>query len=208
MKDDFLKRYTNVPGLIYLLTHSAITLLDPNSWNDKNDSYYLSVYKSEKSLKTVLALCFTQTSERYHHWSVFAGGSSGVCITFKRDELIMAVDRVSGASYKSLKYLTLDAMRRKDIPLERLPFIKRYGFKDECEFRIVYESTRSSLLTKDIQIPLSSLEKIRFSPWIPKALATSMKKAISTINGCENLEISRSTLVDNAEWKEFANNAA
>ena len=163
---------------------------------------------SEKSLKTVLALCFTQTSERYHHWSVFAGGSSGVCITFKRGELIEAVDRVSGASYKSLKYLTLKAMRRKDIPLEKLPFIKRYGFKDECEFRIIYESTKSSLLTKNIQIPLPSIEKIRFSPWMPKALATSMKKTISTINGCENLEISRSTLVDNAEWKEFANNAA
>ena len=98
-------------------------------------------------------------------------------------------------------------MRRKDIPLEKLPFIKRYGFKDECEFRIIYESTKSSLLTKNIQIPLSSIEKITFSPWIPKALATSMKKTISTISGCENLEISRSTLVDNAEWKEFANNA-
>lgn len=208
MKDDFLKRYTNVPALIYLLTHSAITLLDPKSWDDKNDSYYLSIYKSEKSLKTVLAICFTQTSERYHHWSVFAGGSSGVCITFKRNELIKAVDRVSGASYESLTYLTLKAMRRKDIPPEKLPFIKRHGFKDECEFRIIYESEKASLLIKDIKIPLSSIEKITFSPWIPKALATAMEKTIRTINGCEKLEIIRSTLVDNAEWKEFANNAA
>jgi hypothetical protein len=206
VKDELLKRYTNVPALIYLLTRRVITLLDPESWDDKNDSYYLSVYKSQKSLKTILALCFTQTSERYHHWSVFAGGSSGICITFKRNELIEAVDQVSGTSYGSLEYLKLKAMRKGPIPLEKLPFIKRYGFKDEWEFRIIYESENLSSPTKDIGIPLSSIEKITFSPWIPETLAGPMKNIIHTINGCEKLKIIRSTLVNNAQWKEFANN--
>jgi len=88
MNEDYLKRFTDIPALIYLLKQRAITILDPISWDDTNDSYYLTVYKEKKSLKTLLALCFTETSETYHHWRVFAGGSSGVCITFKREELL------------------------------------------------------------------------------------------------------------------------
>jgi hypothetical protein len=44
-------------------------------------------------LKTVLALCFTQATEHYHHWHVFAGGSSGVCIGFDRDALLKAAHK-------------------------------------------------------------------------------------------------------------------
>jgi hypothetical protein len=58
----FLRRYTN------LLKEQKITLLDPESWEDKNDSHFMSLYRKKKSLKSVLALCFTQASETFHHW--------------------------------------------------------------------------------------------------------------------------------------------
>ena len=32
----------------------------------------------------VLALCFTESDERYHYWRVFAPSANGVCIRFNR----------------------------------------------------------------------------------------------------------------------------
>jgi hypothetical protein len=77
----FLRRYCDLTALIYLLTERAITLLDPVSWDDSNDSHYAALYKEKKELEAVLALCFTETDERYHYWRVSASGASGVCIT-------------------------------------------------------------------------------------------------------------------------------
>jgi len=37
----YLRRYTNIPALLYLLRERKITLLDPASWDDKNDFYFL-----------------------------------------------------------------------------------------------------------------------------------------------------------------------
>jgi hypothetical protein len=73
------------------LKEKKITLLDPRSWDDSNDSYYLKLYQEKKGLQSVLALCFTRASETYHHWRIFADGSSGVCISFRRDKLLDAV---------------------------------------------------------------------------------------------------------------------
>jgi hypothetical protein len=86
--NDILRRYTSLPALIYLLSNRAITLLDPSSWDDSNDSHFLALYRDKKRLNCVLAICFTQVSERYHHWRVFGDGSSGICIQFVRSKLL------------------------------------------------------------------------------------------------------------------------
>ncbi len=53
MSGKYLRRYTDIPALIYLLSERKITLLDPQSWDDSNDSYYLSLYREKKNLKSV-----------------------------------------------------------------------------------------------------------------------------------------------------------
>ena len=204
MSENHLKRFTNLPALIYLLTHRSITLLDPKSWDDTNDSHYLSVYKEEKSLKTVLALCFTEASETYHHWRVFADGASGICITFNRDKLLQVLRGKSGIRFGLVNYLTLTEMRKERNTKDLLPFIKRHGFQDEREFRIIYEDKKVAIPTRDIQIPLSRIERITLSPWLPKALDESVKNTIRSIKGCEKIKIARSTLVGNSEWKKLA----
>jgi hypothetical protein len=45
MSGDYLRRYTDLTALIYLLRKRKLTLLDPSSWDDSNDSYYLTLYK-------------------------------------------------------------------------------------------------------------------------------------------------------------------
>jgi len=62
----------------------VVGLLNPVSWDDANDSHFLNVYKQAKNLTCLNALCFSEADETYHHWRVFAGGSGGIRITFKR----------------------------------------------------------------------------------------------------------------------------
>jgi len=81
------RRYTNIPALLYLRKERKITLLNPASWNDKNGSYFLLLYREKKHLQSVLALCFTPAFETYHHLRLFAEGSSGVCISFNQEKL-------------------------------------------------------------------------------------------------------------------------
>lgn len=207
MSNAYLRRYTDMPALLYLLNERKITLLDPESWDDSNDSHYLALYREKMNLKSVLVLCFTQANETYHHWRVFANGSSGVCIRFKRAELLEIVKKQPSIRTGTVKYRTLPEMRKKTLVSRELPFLKRYAFEQEDEFRIVYESKKEKNPTLDITIPLSCIERITLSPWVPRALSRHIKRTLKSIKGCSYLEISRSTLIGNEEWKKLGESA-
>ena len=74
MKPKFLNRYTTLPILLDMLWRKQITLLSPQSWEDRNDAYYLDRYQAERKLAAVLTLCFSAKSETFHHWRVFSHG--------------------------------------------------------------------------------------------------------------------------------------
>ena len=78
------RRYTNLAAVVHLLQAKAITLLNPATWDDTNDAYFMAEYKRLKQAKTVLALCFAETAETYHHWRVFSHGADGVCLEFNK----------------------------------------------------------------------------------------------------------------------------
>lgn len=200
-----LRRYTDLPALVYLLENKAITLLDPIFWDDKNDIYYLEQYKNRKLSKGVLALCFTEASETYHHWKVFAGGgASGVCIVFYKDKLLDAISHKSTVLHRQVVYKTMKEMREEPFDTEDLPFLKRYGFQDEQEFRIIHELPKTSKTSVDIPIPLSCIERVVINPWIHQSLSDSVKRLIRGISGCNKLKLTRSTLTNNAQWKSYA----
>jgi hypothetical protein len=88
-----------------------------------------------------------------------------------------------------------------------LPFLKRFPYGDEREFRAIYETKETKIQTLEIAIPLSCIERITLSPWIPATLAAHLKRTIRDIDGCENLEVVRSTLISNEEWKNLGDEA-
>lgn len=207
MSETYLRRYTNIPALIYLLSERKLTLLDPQSWDDSNDSHYLALYREKKNLASVLALCFTAAAETYHHWRVFADGSSGVCVRFKRSEMLRVVKKQAGLRTGIVRYLTLDEIREKRLAIRELPFLKRWAFENESEFRMMYESKTKSIAKLDIEIPLSCIDRITLSPWIDPALSSYVKQMLKSIKGCGSLEIVRSTLIGNREWKTLGASA-
>ncbi|HEX4409929.1 MAG TPA: hypothetical protein VH206_14245 [Xanthobacteraceae bacterium] len=205
MAQDFLHRYTNLPALIYLLKERKITLLDPQSWDDKNDSYFLQLYKEKKNLKTVLALCFTQQGETYQHWHIFAPGSSGIRVEFRREPLLKALKKKAGIRDGRVDYLTLNGIDKTPIALEKLPFLKRHAFKPEDEYRLTFESKTTKMPSLNIPIPLTCIRRITLSPWMPPVLDAHVKDVIKTL--APRAKIYRSTLISNDRWKKAGEGA-
>ena len=107
-----LRRYTNLASAIHMLDRKVITLLSPAYWDDRNDAYVLN--KERSTAKSVLALCFAETFETYHHWRVFASGRDGVCIEFDKQKLLTRSGRTTGSTRgpsRTGKFPKLDAAR-------------------------------------------------------------------------------------------------
>jgi len=164
-ENNFLNRFTTLPILLDILTKRCITLLETSHWEDKNDTYYLEKYKKNSELETLLALCFTSEHEQFHHWKVFANGVSGVCIEFNAEKLLSHVEKIDGTSFKSVSYRPIKLNQNPS--LGGWPFLKRQVFKDEKEFRIIYENKKVKMTALPITIDLECIKKITLSPWMP-----------------------------------------
>lgn len=199
----YIRRYTELPYLLFMLEHKQLTLLSPSTWDDRNDVYYIEEYRKHKKLESILALCLTEKSMTYHHWRVFSYGSSGVCIKFHREKFIKWAEENQlgprAVQYKSIK-------KAKDSPLNKadLPYIKRHAFKDEGEFRLIYGSNKS-ITFKHFSIDLSCIYEIVVNPWLKPIVYVSVENAIHRIIHPENdsIKIRQTTLLDNPSWKNF-----
>jgi hypothetical protein len=202
MVNSYLRRYTDISSLISILCNREITLLNPSNWDDKNDSRFLALYKRNKHLKSVLALCFTEADDTYHHWGPASGNSSRVCIRFDTSLLLEAVRKQPDVRTGRVLYRTIKEMLKlKDnLKTEDLPFFKRSPYQDEREFRIIHESSTEELDSLPIPIPLKCITRITLSPWLPVALYPSLKSVLRGINEDTKLKIYRSTLTSNEDW--------
>lgn len=203
----YLRRYTDLPALLHMLSTKQITLLDPKTWDDRNDSFFMTLYKEQKGLRSILALCFTQAPETYHHWRVFSSGSAGVCIIFDRHAILDALQRKPDVRVETVDYLTMDKAKKRRFAIDELPFLKRYGFKPEHEFRVIYESVNQEIPALDVPFQLDCIRSISLSPWMNSNLSKSTISAIRAIDGCAKLRVSRSTLISNEQWMSFGKNA-
>jgi hypothetical protein len=203
-----LSRYTDLPSLISILRTQSLTLLSPSSWDDKNDSHFMSLYKERRRLSCLAALCFSRATETYHHWRVFAGHSSGVCVQFHTDALLESLSKYEGLLAKPVSYRTLPALRKHPPRIGQLPFVKRAGFKDEKEFRLVFQSFADLDGPVSFEIPLRTIDRIVLSPWLNKALRDHLTHVLKAIPGCNGISIVRSTLVANDEWRAIGDGAA
>ncbi len=191
-----------------MLRSRTITLLNPGTWDDRNDAYFMAEYKRVKDLKTLLALCFADVQETYHHWRVFSHGGDGVRIEFDRHRLLKFFTSNRAVISRSVQYKTIKELGKDTfLDVDDLPFLKRDPFRDEAEFRIIYANKREAMEHKDFKIDLDCVRRITLSPWMVKSLAQSLRSTLLEIKGCKGLEIYRSTLVDNEKWQSLASNA-
>lgn len=206
MTDDFLRRYTSLPILLDILNKKCLTLLDPGNWEDKNDSYFIECYKKKSNLVSVLALCFAETTEKYHHWKIYSGDKNGVCIVFKKEQLLNYFEDIPGIRKGLVGYYKIKQLEKYHLNIDQLPFIKRYAFRDEQEFRIIYQDNIDEIQTVDIEIDVDCISKIIFNPWLPKTIFYSVRKIIQNIDGCSKIKVIRSALIESETWKNIVEN--
>lgn len=193
-------RYTNIPSLIHMLKNRQLTLLNPMTWDDKNDSSFVTLYKEKCQLASVLALCFTRSSETYHHWSIFAPSSSGVRITFDESHIRQSVNGIPGLQLTDVNYVKIADIRKTQLSREKLPFLKRYPYKHESEVRLLWESSTEVKNTFSFSIELQGITRVTLSPWLHPSLVRSVKETLKSIDGCRSLSVYRTTLISNDEW--------
>ncbi|MEP5771679.1 hypothetical protein [Nisaea sp.] len=209
MTESTFRRYTNLASVIHILQNSCLTLLSPETWDDQNDSFFMSEYKRLKNVKTLLAICIADREETYHHWQVFSRGSDGVCIEFDREKLMAAFNAADGVSHRHVDYeLIAKATALKDVDLEILPFTKRWPYGDESEYRAIYVNRDEEKPVFAVPIKLETIKGITLSPWLAPALVDPVKKTLKSLPGCNDLRIYRSTLIDNKQWQELSGRVA
>lgn len=203
MNPDHLRRYTDLPAVLQMLTSETITLLPPSSWDDKNDKNLMLAFKHRTGLKSLLALCFAQAAETYHHWKVFAPGNAGMCVVFEKQRVVQELPPTV-VTHSSVDYFTIAALRGGDPPIDRIPFSKRSAYRDEKEFRLLFCSADEELPAKSFAMPIAAIDRILINPWLPAPLAETVKSTIQKIPGCQLLPVLQSTVIDGPAWKQLA----
>jgi len=123
--DNYIRRYTSISAVIDILRRQELSLLDPQSWDDRNDRYFMARYKEKKGLGGLYALCAARCSETYHHWRVFTGTADGACIEIRREPLEKALAKIPGVSFGEINYLRLDEVDK----------LKRSDYSQHWKFR-------------------------------------------------------------------------
>jgi hypothetical protein len=197
-----IRRYTSIPAVIDMLRNRQLTLVDPAAWDDRNDRYFMDLYKEARGLGGLYAACAATGPETYHHWRVFTTAADGACVEIFREPLEDALKRIPEVSFGEVDYLRLEEVERlTGADLEDLPFFKRFAFKPEEEYRIVVETTQPQEAIVSLEMPLAWIGRILLNPWLPERVAQSVKATLQEIDGCEELIVERSHMIENARWK-------
>ncbi len=196
-----LRKYTSLAVAIDLLRNRRLALVDPRNWVDRNDIAYLQEYKRRKALKSLVVTCFTTKAEQYHHWKSFADGTDGVCIQFHGKALIDHVARQSGFRCGLVAYKRNNTADDWNPKTSEIPFLKRLAYRDEGEYRILFEDKESVLEIKDLTIDLDCVSRIVISPRLAKGLFQAVKDQLASISTAPRIPIQQSSILDSALWR-------
>lgn len=208
-----LRRYTSLPVLLDMLVKNRITVVNYSSWVDANDRHAMRVWQHTHGYGFVGAICLTEKSETFHHWQVFAAGPSGVCIVFDKDKLL-GMFKGHGLLGSDGHFLTgpVKYLKLNDIgsvpadDIHRLPFLKRIGFRDEKEFRVIGCAKKNDVTAMHVTLDRSAIKGITLSPFMHPTLADSCKASIKTLCGDSSLKVVHSRLTDNQTWQKAISN--
>ncbi|MBY5475736.1 DUF2971 domain-containing protein [Rhizobium leguminosarum] len=201
------RRYTNLAAAIHMLQTKQITLLSPEKWDDGNDRHFMEIYQAKRNLKTLVAICLAKDADTYGHWRVFSPNADGVCVVLKKDPLIEAFNGISGVRHGEVDYKEIALLQTQPPAVYDLPFLKRWPYRPEGEYRVIYESRAEESVAKSFSIPEGCIHQVVLSPWMPEPLVESVKTTLKSIRGCEGISMYQSTLIKNQLWTSLTDKA-
>lgn len=130
----FLHRYTSINELRYLLRENVIKFSNWKRWPDENDKELLKIYEN-KIKKSVFVYCLSSGSESIHHWSAYAN-KNGCRLKFNLDIINLLIQK-NNIIARPISYIKQSDLASQNLTVQDLPFLKRYPYKVENEFRLV-----------------------------------------------------------------------
>lgn len=195
-----LNRFTTLPVLLDMLQRKKLTLLNPKLWEDRNDSEIILSYKQKKGVTNLFAVCMSIDDETVHHWKTFSNGPSGCLIEFSPRRLFEVLDNIKGVKHGKVDYKTLKQVEKEDpVDIDRMPFTKRWPYRCEKEYRIIYE-TEEPMDFFEIPIDLSIIRRVTISQHMPQQIYNTIKDHLREVSRNPEGKISRSTLYENRDW--------
>lgn len=189
-----------------MLRTQTISVLAPETWEDQNDTYLLSLYKKARpEIKSLLVLCMTDASSTYHHWRVYAGSPSGVQIQFNPQAFQAWVDTQPHPNmrFEKVDYPPVKRFESGRFSTDKFPFLKRRAFRDEDEYRLIVEDYKTEgLRVYTLPFDLTIIEEIKLSPWLPESLVETVKQTLAEAysgpeGGWERIKVRRTSLLAN-----------
>lgn len=206
-----IRRYTTLSSAMDILKHNRLTLLDPTTWDDKNDSYMVELYRQHVGAGAVTALCCSAAaSETYHHWRIFTQGAEGVCVIFDRAKLEAALTAAGDLRFGAVEYKWIYELKQSDpAKLKDFAFIKRRGFKAEAEWRVIHNwraaAGEAAPTTHTVSIPADCVVRIVINPWMPKPLFESVRSVLKQIQTRRvAAPVLPSRLTNSSQWQGAA----
>lgn len=195
-----LRRYTSLPVLVDILVRKRLTIIGYEHWVDANDRRALELYKDKLRYGFVGAMCLTMAPETFHHWQIFAQGESGVCVVLDRLALERHLAGQPNFIAGPVEYVQLGAIDEVDASdIHRLPFLKRYGFRDEREYRVLGFAPDASG-SMSIDLPPGLIRRVTFGPATHPAIVESLRIALRALPDWCGLDVGRSSLTSNERW--------
>jgi hypothetical protein len=195
-----LNRFTTLPILLDLLRRKKLVLRDPSTWEDKNDVKVMLEYKKRKRIPKLFAACFCIGSETIHHWKTYADGIHGCCIEFNKTKLLACFHGLEDkVRWDNVIYKTREKVEAGAVKLDDYPFVKRWPYRFEKEFRILWQGSQKGK-SVDLDINLNSISRITLSQAMPNDVYTSIKELLRINTNGQPIEINRSTLFENSRW--------
>jgi len=196
MKDIVLNRFTTIEKMLGIVRTEEILMSDPSYWEDRNDALLMELYQAKKHLAALYAVCFTQGDETIYHWSAFTQKSEACCIEYFADDVIAEYSAKPGWTARAIEYVKINEMKHKVKEIGQIPFVKRYPYRNEDEFRIIFESS-VPVKRPSLKISRRKIRKITINQHLPVEIFDMIKKSIELEWA---IDVRRSTVVKNDRW--------
>jgi hypothetical protein len=194
-----LKHFTNIPALIGILESGALRLSAPTDlWEDKNDLAAVKAFKRKTGAQEIRVICFASGDEQIHHWFHYAKKDSGCCIHLNTDALLATLQKESAFLMDFIDYKSaadLSAAWLKNLPVEKIPFIKRRPFEAEQEYRVIWTGKADA---EAPSIPVAGLiDYITLAPGLAGQKGDGLRQMLETKYA---LTVKQSRLLEDDEW--------
>lgn len=193
-----ISHYTTLPILLDMLSRKRLVLVSPETWEDRSDAEVVLNYQKKMKVPNLFAKCFASGSETVHHWKAYASGVSGCCIEFNHNGFLKTLQGIKGIRFGDVKYKKVYEAEGETIPPQEIPFTKRFAFRCEQEFRVLWEG-RTDNDCFEIALDLGVIRKITLSQKMPHAVADVVKDLCRKVAG-RDIKINHSTLYLSNRW--------